>query len=94
MLFHDGTYHWFGEHRTAGETVADIVVHGHSFTDLYHGMDEGTALGHGLFPFRRDPASEPGVIDGRGQSYHPGPLAGPGGHARTHHRRLRPGGRL
>ncbi len=46
VLFHDGTYYWFGEHKIAGEAgnVAHVGVHVYSSTDLYNWTDEGIAL--------------------------------------------------
>jgi hypothetical protein len=46
VLFHDGVYFWFGEHKVAGEAgnVAHVGVHVYSSTDLYNWKDEGVAL--------------------------------------------------
>jgi hypothetical protein len=46
VLFHDGVYYWFGEHKIAGEAgnAAHVGVHVYSSTDLYHWNDEGIAL--------------------------------------------------
>src|ERR1051325_8737832 len=46
ILFHDGTYFWFGEHKIEGEAgnVAHIGVHAYSSRDLYNWRDEGIAL--------------------------------------------------
>lgn len=46
MLFHDGKYYWYGEHKTEGEAgnVANVGVHCYSSTDLYNWKDEGIAL--------------------------------------------------
>ncbi len=46
MLFHEGTYYWFGEHKIDGEAgnVAHVGVHVYSSTDLYNWTDEGIAL--------------------------------------------------
>lgn len=46
VLFHEGRYFWFGEHKTAGEAgnVAQVGVHAYSSRDLYNWTDEGIAL--------------------------------------------------
>lgn len=46
VLFHDGVYYWFGEHKIAGEAgnAAHVGVHVYSSTDLYNWKDEGIAL--------------------------------------------------
>ncbi len=46
VLFHDGIYYWFGEHKIAGEAgnVAHVGVHVYSSRDLYNWRDEGIAL--------------------------------------------------
>ncbi len=46
MLFHDGRYWWFGEHKTEGTegNTAQVGVHCYSSTDLYNWTDEGIAL--------------------------------------------------
>lgn len=46
ILFHQGTYYWFGEHKTEGRggNVANVGVHCYSSKDLYHWTDEGIAL--------------------------------------------------
>lgn len=46
VLFHEGVYYWFGEHKIAGEAgnVAHVGVHVYSSTDLYNWKDEGIAL--------------------------------------------------
>jgi hypothetical protein len=46
VLFHDGVYYWFGEHKIEGEAgnAAHVGVHAYSSTDLYHWRDEGIAL--------------------------------------------------
>lgn len=46
VLFHDGVYYWFGEHKIEGEAgnLAQIGVHAYSSTDLYNWKDEGIAL--------------------------------------------------
>jgi len=43
ILFHEGTYYWFGEHKIQGDT-AEIGVHVYSSKDLYNWKDEGIAL--------------------------------------------------
>lgn len=46
ILFHEGTYYWFGEHKiegTAGNR-AHVGVHVYSSKDLYNWTDEGIAL--------------------------------------------------
>lgn len=54
ILFHDGVYYWFGEHKIAGEAgnAAQVGVHAYSSKDLYHWKDEGIAL-----KVSEDPAS-------------------------------------
>jgi len=46
VLFHDGIYYWFGEHKIAGEAgnVAHVGVHVYSSRDLYNWRDEDIAL--------------------------------------------------
>lgn len=46
ILFHEGAYYWFGEHKIAGEAgnLAHVGVHVYSSTDLYNWRDEGVAL--------------------------------------------------
>jgi len=46
ILYHDGIYFWFGEHKIAGPAGnrAQIGVHAYSSTDLYNWRDEGIAL--------------------------------------------------
>ena len=44
VLYHNGTYYLYGEHKLAGETVGKIAVHCYSSTDLYNWKDEGAAL--------------------------------------------------
>lgn len=46
VLFHEGKYYWFGEHKIAGEAgnAAHVGVHVYSSTDLYNWKDEGIAL--------------------------------------------------
>ncbi|HMD55654.1 MAG TPA: glycoside hydrolase family 43 protein, partial [Phycisphaerae bacterium] len=46
ILFHDGSYYWFGEHKTEGTAgnKAQVGVHVYSSTNLYSWKDEGVAL--------------------------------------------------
>ena len=46
LLYNNGIYYWFGEHKTEGENgnVANVGVHCYSSTDLYNWKDEGIAL--------------------------------------------------
>ena len=46
VLFHEGVYYWFGEHKVAGPTgnTAQVGVHVYSSRDLYNWRDEGIAL--------------------------------------------------
>jgi hypothetical protein len=46
VLFYDGVYYWFGEHKTAGPAgnKAQVGVHVYSSTNLYSWKDEGIAL--------------------------------------------------
>ena len=46
ILFHDGTYYWFGEHKVEGSAgnKAQVGVHVYSSTNLYSWKDEGIAL--------------------------------------------------
>lgn len=46
VLFHDGKYYWFGEHKTGGSegNVANVGVHCYSSENLYDWIDEGVAL--------------------------------------------------
>jgi len=46
VLFHDGMYFWFGEHKIAGlaGNHAHVGVHVYSSRDLYNWRDEGIAL--------------------------------------------------
>ena len=55
ILFQDGTYYWFGEHKVAGNAgnAAHVGVHCYSSTDLYNWKDEGIALA-----VSNDPKSE------------------------------------
>lgn len=54
VLFHNGVYYWFGEHKIEGEAgnAAHVGVHVYSSADLYNWTDEGIAL-----PVSEDPAS-------------------------------------
>lgn len=55
MLFHNGVYYWYGEHKIAGDAgnVAHVGVHCYSSGDLYNWKDAGIAL-----PVSQDPASD------------------------------------
>jgi beta-xylosidase len=46
ILFHDGLYYWYGEHKIEGEAgnKAHVGVHVYSSKDLYNWKDEGVAL--------------------------------------------------
>ncbi len=46
VLYHDGKYYWYGEHKVAGElgNTAQVGVHVYSSKDLYNWKDEGIAL--------------------------------------------------
>ena len=46
VLFHGGTYSWFGEHKIEGPegNRAMVGVHRYSSNDLYDWTDEGIAL--------------------------------------------------
>ncbi|MGH7952507.1 MAG: glycoside hydrolase family 43 protein, partial [Limisphaerales bacterium] len=46
ILFHDGIYYWFGEHKIEGEAgnFAHVGVRVYSSRDLYNWRDEGVAL--------------------------------------------------
>lgn len=46
MLFHEGKYYWFGEHKIEGKAgnKAQVGVHCYSSDDLYNWKDEGIAL--------------------------------------------------
>lgn len=46
VLFYEGVYYWFGEHKTEGRrgNSAQVGVHCYSSTDLYNWKDEGIAL--------------------------------------------------
>ena len=55
VLYHEGTYYWFGEHKVAGEAgnVAEVGVRVFASTDLHHWRDAGVALS-----VAEDPSSE------------------------------------
>jgi len=59
MLFHNGVYYWYGEHKIEGDAgnVAHVGVHCYESRDLYNWKDAGIAL-----PVSQDPASE--ITDG------------------------------
>ncbi len=59
VLYHSGSYYWFGEHKIEGEAgnKAHVGVHCYSSTDLYNWHDEGVALA-----VSSDPASD--IADG------------------------------
>lgn len=46
ILYHDGKYYWYGEHKIAGEAgnQAQVGVHVYSSDDLYNWTDESIAL--------------------------------------------------
>lgn len=46
MLYHQGTYYWFGEHKVEGErgNTAQVGVSCYSSTDLYNWTNKGIAL--------------------------------------------------
>jgi hypothetical protein len=46
ILFHEGTYYWFGEHKIEGDAgnTAHVGVHVYASKDLYNWRDEGIAL--------------------------------------------------
>ncbi|BDD08179.1 beta-glucanase [Fulvitalea axinellae] len=46
ILFHEGSYYWFGEHKIEGEAgnLAQVGVHCYSSKNLYDWKDEGIAL--------------------------------------------------
>lgn len=46
VIFYDGKYYWFGEHKTEGQNgnYANVGVHCYSSKDLYNWTDEGIAL--------------------------------------------------
>jgi len=55
LLWHDGAYYWFGEHKVEGAAgnKAQVGAHVYSSTNLYHWKDEGIALA-----VSTDPSSE------------------------------------
>lgn len=55
MLFHEGTYYWYGEHKIAGGAgnLAQVGVGMYSSKDLYQWKNEGIAL-----PVSEDPQSD------------------------------------
>ena len=55
ILFHQGVYYWYGEHKIEGDAgnVAHVGVHGYASRDLYNWKDAGIAL-----PVAADPASD------------------------------------
>ena len=55
ILFYEGIYYWFGEHKIAGPigNSAQVGVHVYSSKDLYNWNDEGIAL-----PVSEDPSSD------------------------------------
>jgi hypothetical protein len=59
ILFHEGVYYWFGEHKTAGNAGnhAHVGVHVYASTDLYNWRDAGVALA-----VSNDPQSD--IVDG------------------------------
>lgn len=44
VLFHDGTYYWFGEHRPSNGFTTEVGVMCYSSTDLLNWKNEGVAL--------------------------------------------------
>ncbi len=56
ILFHDGIYYWYGEHKLAGKigNTAQVGVSCYTSPDLYNWKDEGIALKVN----ETDPASE------------------------------------
>jgi len=46
VLYQNGIYYWFGEHKIEGEkgNSAQVGIHCYSSKDLYHWKDEGIAL--------------------------------------------------
>ena len=46
ILFHEGTYYWFGEHKIEGDAgnTAHVGIHVYASKDLYNWTDEGIAL--------------------------------------------------
>src|SRR5690606_11203436 len=44
VLYHDGQYYWFGEHKGERSNAAWVGVTCYSSSDLYNWNDEGVAL--------------------------------------------------
>ncbi|WP_346857916.1 glycoside hydrolase family 43 protein [uncultured Draconibacterium sp.] len=44
ILYYDNTYYWFGEHKSAHTSSAQVGVNCYSSTDLYNWKHEGVAL--------------------------------------------------
>ncbi len=47
VLFHEGTYYWYGEHKIEGKSekqMADAGIHCYSSKDLMNWKDEGLVL--------------------------------------------------
>jgi len=46
VLYHEGVYYWFGEHKIEGKAGnrAHVGVHVYSSSDLYNWTDQGIAL--------------------------------------------------
>src|SRR5690606_37110760 len=44
ILYHEGTYYWFGEHKSERTTLALVGVTVYSSQDLYNWKNEGVAL--------------------------------------------------
>lgn len=59
ILYHEGTYYWYGEHKIEGNegNYAHVGVHVYSSTDLVHWTDSGIALA-----VSQDPESD--ITDG------------------------------
>ena len=59
VLFHQGTYYWFGEHKIEGRrgNQAWVGVHCYSSENLYDWVDKGIAL-----PVSKDPGSP--IVEG------------------------------
>ncbi len=55
ILYHEGVYYWFGEHKVGGSigNTAQVGVHCYRSTDLYNWTDAGIALA-----VSQEPASE------------------------------------
>lgn len=52
IIFHEGTYYWFGEHKAADSNSALVGVTCYSSDDLYNWKNEGVVL-----PVSKDPDS-------------------------------------